>query len=184
MDVGLLGGKLLEVAVVVSKLAFLNSSFYLVFTLSHLFSLTAIFSSSDNSAIILTPSLASQCGFSVKTDQLGNTMIYASLQNCFAQNVVRRLEILLWCPMCILFSVGMVIILSLNSVCLQDDKAFTTTLNLRLHGNSMVEDELYQVAETCRYTTWASREIVCDRNYMEASERSRTLGGGVMLQSI
>lgn len=184
MDVGLLGGKLLEVAVVVSKIAFLNSLFYLVFTLSHRFSLTAIFSSPDNSAIILTPSLASQCGFSVKTDQLGNTMIYASLQNCFAQNVVRRLEILLWCPMCILFSVGVVIILSLNSVCLQDDKAFTTTLNLRLHGNSMVEDELYQVAETCRYTTWASREIVCDRNYMEASERSRTLGGHVAVYMI
>ncbi|XP_036943052.1 uncharacterized protein LOC119012925 [Acanthopagrus latus] len=108
VDVGPLGGNLLEVAVV-----------------------------ANNSAIPLTPSLASQCGFSVKTDQLGNTMIYASLQNCFAQNVA--------------------------------DKAFTTTLNLRLHGNRMVEDELYQVAETCHYTSWASREIVCDRSYMEVS---------------
>ncbi|XP_070781578.1 uncharacterized protein [Enoplosus armatus] len=108
VDVGPLGGNLLEVAAVV-----------------------------NNSAILLTPSLASQCGFSMKIDQLGNAMIYASLQNCFAQNV--------------------------------EDKAFTTTLNLRLHGNQMVEDELYQVAETCHYTTWASREIVCDRNYMEVS---------------
>lgn len=72
-----------------------------------------------------------------------------------------------------------IIILSLISVCLQEDKEFTTTLNLRLYGNRMVEDQLYQVAETCHYTTWASREIVCDRSYMEASECSRTLRGHV-----
>uniref|UniRef100_A0A8C4F8S8 ZP domain-containing protein n=1 Tax=Dicentrarchus labrax TaxID=13489 RepID=A0A8C4F8S8_DICLA len=99
------------------------------------------------SAILLTPSLALQCGFNVKIDQLGNAMIYASLQNCFAQNV--------------------------------DDKAFTTTLNLRLYGNRMVGDEQYQVSETCQYTPWASREIVCDHNFMEASECSRTLRGDV-----
>uniref|UniRef100_A0A4W6F5T4 ZP domain-containing protein n=1 Tax=Lates calcarifer TaxID=8187 RepID=A0A4W6F5T4_LATCA len=91
----------------------------------------------NDSAILLTPSLASQCGFSIKINQMGNAMIYASLQNCFAQNV--------------------------------GDKAFTTTLTLRLHGNRMAEDELYQVAETCQYAAWASREIVCDRNYMEVS---------------
>ncbi|XP_054475063.1 uncharacterized protein LOC129107587 [Anoplopoma fimbria] len=108
VDVGPLGGTLLEVSVVY-----------------------------NNSAILLTPSLASQCGFSVKMNQLGNAMIFASLQNCFAQNV--------------------------------NDEAFTTKLNLRLHGSWMVEDELYQVAETCKYTSWASREILCDRNYMEVS---------------
>ncbi|XP_023270767.1 uncharacterized protein LOC111661437 [Seriola lalandi dorsalis] len=108
VDVGPLGGNLLEVAVVI-----------------------------NNSAILLTPSLVSQCGFSMKTDQLGNTVIYASLQNCFAQNL--------------------------------EDRAYKTTLNLRLHGNRMVEDELYQVAETCHYPAWASREIVCNRNYMEVS---------------
>uniref|UniRef100_A0A3Q1IXC3 ZP domain-containing protein n=1 Tax=Anabas testudineus TaxID=64144 RepID=A0A3Q1IXC3_ANATE len=118
VDVGPLGGKLLEFAAVM-----------------------------NNSAILITPSLASQCGFSMKTDHLGNAMIYASLQNCFAQNV--------------------------------EDHAFTTTLNLRLHGNQMDEDELYQVAETCQYTAWASREIVCDHNYMEASECSRPLRGRV-----
>uniref|UniRef100_UPI0037E87E56 uncharacterized protein n=1 Tax=Semicossyphus pulcher TaxID=241346 RepID=UPI0037E87E56 len=108
VDVGPLGGNLLEVSAVI-----------------------------NNSAILLTSTVASQCGFSVKINQLGSAMIYASLQNCFAQNV--------------------------------DDKAFTTTLNLRLHGNRMGEDELYQVAETCHYTTWASREILCNRNYMEVS---------------
>ncbi|KAM7395242.1 hypothetical protein PAMA_006823 [Pampus argenteus] len=112
VDVGPLGGNLLEVAAVV-----------------------------NNSAFLLTPSLASQCGFSMKIDPLGNAMIYASLQNCFAQNV--------------------------------EDKAFTTVLSLRLHGNRLDEDELYQVAETCYYSAWASREIVCDRNYMEARADSR-----------
>ena len=48
----------------------------------------------------------------------------------------------------------------------------------------MVEDELYQVAETCHYTSWASREIVCDRSYMEASECNRTLRGHVAVYMI
>ncbi|XP_056284521.1 uncharacterized protein LOC130202792 [Pseudoliparis swirei] len=115
VDVGPLGGNLLEVSVVY-----------------------------NNSAILLTSSLASQCGLSVKIDQLGNAMIFASLQNCFAQNV--------------------------------DDEAFTTTLNLRLHGNQVVENELYQVAKTCHYNDWASREIVCERNYMEVSVKRSAPG--------
>uniref|UniRef100_A0A3B4H7Y6 Uncharacterized LOC102206752 n=1 Tax=Pundamilia nyererei TaxID=303518 RepID=A0A3B4H7Y6_9CICH len=48
--------------------------------------------SSDNTAIPLTPSLASQCGISVKIDLLGNALIYASLQNCFAHNVKRPID--------------------------------------------------------------------------------------------
>ncbi|XP_034384063.1 uncharacterized protein LOC117727742 [Cyclopterus lumpus] len=115
VDVGPLGGNLLEVSVVY-----------------------------NNSAILLTSSLASQCGLSVKMDQLGNAMIFASLQNCFAQNL--------------------------------DDESFTTTLHLRLHGNRVVEDELFQVAETCHYTAWASREIVCERNYMEVSVKRSAPG--------
>uniref|UniRef100_A0A3Q2VSK0 Uncharacterized LOC102292328 n=1 Tax=Haplochromis burtoni TaxID=8153 RepID=A0A3Q2VSK0_HAPBU len=91
----------------------------------------------NNTAIPLTPSLASQCGISVKIDLLGNALIYASLQNCFAHNV--------------------------------DDKEFTTALHLRLHGNQLFEDEVYQVVKTCRYTPWAFREIVCDHSYMEVS---------------
>uniref|UniRef100_G3P5P7 ZP domain-containing protein n=1 Tax=Gasterosteus aculeatus aculeatus TaxID=481459 RepID=G3P5P7_GASAC len=43
----------------------------------------------NNSTNLLTQSLASQCGFSMKIDQLGNAMIFASLQNCFAENVKR-----------------------------------------------------------------------------------------------
>ncbi|XP_044025914.1 uncharacterized protein LOC122863455 [Siniperca chuatsi] len=119
VDVGPLAGNLLEVGVVV-----------------------------NNSAILLTPSLASQCGFSMKIYQLENTMIYASLQNCFAQNM--------------------------------EDKAFTTTLNLRLHGNQMVKEELYQVAETCHYSAWASREIVCSSNYMEVSVKRAAPGDYVL----
>uniref|UniRef100_A0A4W6F6D0 ZP domain-containing protein n=1 Tax=Lates calcarifer TaxID=8187 RepID=A0A4W6F6D0_LATCA len=127
VDVGPLGGNFLEVAVVV-----------------------------NDSAILLTPSLASQCGFSIKINQMGNAMIYASLQNCFAQNV--------------------------------GDKAFTTTLTLRLHGNRMAEDELYQVAETCQYAAWASREIVCDRNYMEHfftfASQKQTIDAGFRITTI
>lgn len=60
-------------------------------------------------------------------------------------------------------------------VCLQDDNKFTTTLNLRLFGNQIVEDNLYQVAKTCPYDTFASRDIVCDTDYMEASDCCRAL---------
>ncbi|MEY6236425.1 hypothetical protein WJF55_23135, partial [Salmonella enterica subsp. enterica serovar Corvallis] len=108
VDVGPLGGSLLDVAVII-----------------------------NNTATVLTPSIATQCGFSMKSDPFGNALIYVSLQNCFAQNV--------------------------------EDKMFTTALQLRLHGNQFAEDELYQVEETCRYDTWASREVICDYNYIEVS---------------
>ncbi|XP_068610217.1 uncharacterized protein [Brachionichthys hirsutus] len=108
VDVGPLGGRPLEVAAVL-----------------------------NNSSTLLTPGLASRCGFSMKVDWPGNAKIYASLQNCFAENT--------------------------------GHEVFTTALLLRLPGSRASEDELFEVAETCRYAAWASREVVCDRSFMEVS---------------
>uniref|UniRef100_A0A4W5P5K7 Zona pellucida protein AX 2 n=1 Tax=Hucho hucho TaxID=62062 RepID=A0A4W5P5K7_9TELE len=96
----------------------------------------------DTQIINLTPGLATQCGFSFKFDPMGNAMFFASLQNCFSQNM--------------------------------DDKLFSLVIQFRLPGNHMTEDPVYRVGKTCSYTPWTSREILCDRNYMEVSVR-RTL---------
>ncbi|XP_075869688.1 uncharacterized protein LOC142879981 [Nelusetta ayraudi] len=91
----------------------------------------------DNSSIPLTPSVASQCGFSVDVQWPESAVIYASLLNCFARSA--------------------------------DDKAFTTTLRVRLLGNEVANDESYRVVKTCLRSPSAYREIVCERNYVEVS---------------
>uniref|UniRef100_A0A8C5BZE3 ZP domain-containing protein n=1 Tax=Gadus morhua TaxID=8049 RepID=A0A8C5BZE3_GADMO len=58
-----------------------------------------------------------------------------------------------------------------------EDRDFTTTLNLRVYG-AADEEETYHVSDTCHYPAWASREIICDPDYMEASECRRLLHGG------
>ncbi|XP_056150118.1 uncharacterized protein LOC130124794 [Lampris incognitus] len=100
-----------------------------------------VIAAGNNNSIPITPRLASQCGFSMKEDIHGTVMIFASLQNCFAQN--------------------------------QEDVAFTTTLNIDLHRDHATLEQ-YKVAETCQYAAWATREILCDRNYMEVSVRRTT----------
>lgn len=52
----------------------------------------------------------------------------------------------------------------------QDDETFTTTLKVRLLGNNVASDESYRVVKTCLRSSSAYREIVCERNYMEASD--------------
>uniref|UniRef100_A0A674ELJ3 Uncharacterized LOC115192376 n=1 Tax=Salmo trutta TaxID=8032 RepID=A0A674ELJ3_SALTR len=102
----------------------------------------------DTQIINLTPGLATQCGFSFKFDPMGNAMFFASLQNCFSQNMV-----------------------TLSTVVL--------VMQFRLPGNHMTEDPVYRVGKTCSYTPWTSREILCDRNYMEASDAFKEASGQI-----
>ncbi|TNN32707.1 hypothetical protein EYF80_057130 [Liparis tanakae] len=48
-----------------------------------------------------------------------------------------------------------------------DDQTFNVGLRLRLFGPSGSDLVTHDVMQTCSYTRWASREILCDRNYME-----------------
>ncbi|KAK0137803.1 Zona pellucida sperm-binding protein 2 [Merluccius polli] len=117
----------------------------------------------NNSIIPITTRLASQCGFSLRTHPLGRVELFVSLQNCFAHNVV------------MLTFDGLTHLPS-------EDKEFTTTLSLRVYGNGVVADELYHIADTCQYPTWASREIICDPDFMEASDCRRLQCGWVSVR--
>lgn len=48
----------------------------------------------------------------------------------------------------------------------QGDAVFDIGLRLQLYSNQMSDDVL-EVEKTCEYNQWASREIICERNFME-----------------
>ncbi|XP_074471789.1 uncharacterized protein LOC141756156 [Sebastes fasciatus] len=92
--------------------------------------------------VVLTPSLAAQCGYSMESDPWGNTRIYTSLMGCYVDN--------------------------------KEDATFNVGLKLRLYGHSPSDVVSHDVTQTCSYARWASREILCDRNYMEVSHHMAT----------
>ncbi|KAG7222704.1 hypothetical protein INR49_026313, partial [Caranx melampygus] len=92
--------------------------------------------------ILLTPSLAAQCGYSMESDPWGNTRIYTSLMGCYVDN--------------------------------KEDTTFNVGLRLQMHSQSPSDVTSHDVTQTCSYTQWASREVLCDRNYVEVSTRMTT----------
>ncbi|XP_056872746.1 zona pellucida protein AX 1 [Takifugu flavidus] len=53
----------------------------------------------------------------------------------------------------------------------KNDEVFNIGLALKMYSQSLSEIVTHNVAHTCSYSQWASREILCDRNYMEVSHR-------------
>lgn len=43
-------------------------------------------------------------------------------------------------------------------------------LKLKIYRHSPSDVISHHVAQTCSYTRWAPREILCDRNYMEVGQ--------------
>lgn len=58
--------------------------------------------------------------------------------------------------------------------CSQGDAVFDIGLRLQLFGNQMSDDVL-EVEKTCEYNQWASREILCERNFMEVHFSQRKI---------
>ncbi|XP_054474087.1 zona pellucida protein AX 1 [Anoplopoma fimbria] len=56
----------------------------------------------------------------------------------------------------------------------KDDKTFNVGVRLQMYGHSPSDVVTHDVMQTCSYTRWASREILCDRNYMEVSKHMAT----------
>nr|BCF79768.1 zona pellucida protein homologue ZPAX [Hippoglossoides dubius] len=52
----------------------------------------------------------------------------------------------------------------------KDDETFNVGLRLQMYNYENPSDVVnHDVTKTCSYTRWASREILCERNYMEVS---------------
>uniref|UniRef100_A0A8C8FPA0 ZP domain-containing protein n=1 Tax=Oncorhynchus tshawytscha TaxID=74940 RepID=A0A8C8FPA0_ONCTS len=51
----------------------------------------------------------------------------------------------------------------------QADETFNLGLRIQMYGDGLSKKVQHDVTETCSYSRWASREILCDRNYMEVS---------------
>nr|SOX60636.1 zona pellucida protein X [Solea senegalensis] len=56
----------------------------------------------------------------------------------------------------------------------QEDLTFNVGMRLRLYNQSPSDMSSHDVTQTCSYSRWASREVLCDRNYMEVSTRMAT----------
>ncbi|XP_024912763.1 uncharacterized protein LOC103380918 isoform X1 [Cynoglossus semilaevis] len=52
-----------------------------------------------------------------------------------------------------------------------EDTTFTVNLRLKMINQSPSDITSHDVTKTCSYSRWASREVLCDRNYMEVSTR-------------
>ncbi|KAK1796108.1 hypothetical protein P4O66_009197, partial [Electrophorus voltai] len=61
----------------------------------------------------------------------------------------------------------------------QGDCIFNIGLRLRLYGNQ--ESDVREVTQTCEYNEWASREILCERNFMEVTSQQCCLDLKTML---
>lgn len=55
----------------------------------------------------------------------------------------------------------------IQCVNLQEDTTFNIGLRLQMHSQSLSDVTSHDVTQTCSYTRWSSREVLCDRNYME-----------------
>ncbi|XP_056284023.1 uncharacterized protein LOC130202475 isoform X2 [Pseudoliparis swirei] len=56
----------------------------------------------------------------------------------------------------------------------KEDQTFNVGLRLRMYSPTQSDVVTHDVTQTCSYTRWASREILCDRNYMEVSHHIAT----------